>query len=112
GAARLWDDRWRLLVVTAGAAGCAYFTANTHGYVPGFAVEAVDTTGAGDGFVAGLLAGLLDHGLRWDDATIEAALRLGNAVGALTTTRRGAIPALPTRAAVEQFMAARGSSRP
>jgi len=50
----------------------------------------VDTTGAGDGFVAGMLAGLLDHDLSWDQATIEDALRLGNAVGALTTTARGA----------------------
>ena len=69
-------------------------------------MEAVDTTGAGDGFVAGLLAGLLDHGLRWDRGIIEGALRLGNAVGALTTTQRGAIPALPRRAAVEAFLAA------
>ncbi|MEJ5197844.1 MAG: PfkB family carbohydrate kinase [Anaerolineae bacterium] len=110
GAARLWHDRLRLLVVTEGAAGCAYFTPDASGRVPGFAVQAVDTTGAGDGFVAGLLAGLLDGGLVWERAAIEAALRLGNAVGALTTTQRGAIPALPTRAAVEQFMAAARSS--
>lgn len=104
GVARLWHDRLRLLVVTQGAAGCLYFTAHAHGHVPPFAVQAVDTTGAGDGFVAGLLAGLLDHGLVWERAAIEAALRLGNAVGALTTTQRGAIPALPTRRQVEQFM--------
>jgi fructokinase len=65
----------------------------------------VDTTGAGDGFVAGLLAGLLDCDLRWNTSTLEHALRLGNAVGALTTTQRGAIPSLPTRQAVEAFMA-------
>lgn len=105
GAMRLWHDRLRLLVVTQGAAGCAYFTAQTQGHVPGFAVTAVDTTGAGDGFVAGLLAGLLDHGLAWEQEAIVAALRLANAVGALTTTQRGAIPALPTRAAVAQFLA-------
>lgn len=102
---RLWHDRLKLLVVTRGAAGCAYLTADTQGGVPGFPVQPVDTTGAGDGFVAGLLAGLLDHGLRWDRDTLQKALRLGNAVGALTTTQRGAIPSLPTRAAVEAFMA-------
>jgi fructokinase len=105
GARALWRDRLRLLAVTRGAAGCAYFTAESRGELPGFQVEPLDTTGAGDGFVAGLLAGLLDHGLRWDQPIVEQALRLGNAVGALTTTRRGAIPALPTRDAVERFLA-------
>jgi len=105
GVRQLWHDRLRLLVVTQGPAGCAYFTAQGGGHLPGFAVAAVDTTGAGDGFVAGLLAGLLDHGLSWEREAIEVALRLANAVGALTTTQRGAIPALPTRRQVEQFMA-------
>jgi len=105
GARALWHDKLRLLVVTLGARGCVYFTPEGGGRVPGFAVTPVDTTGAGDGFVAGTLAGLLDHDLTWDQATIEAALRLGNAVGALTTTQRGAIPSLPTRGAVERFIA-------
>lgn len=102
---KLWHDRLKLLTVTRGAAGAAYFLADASGEVPGFKVEAIDTTGAGDGFVAGLLAGLLDGGLQFERAVVEAALRLGNAVGALTTTQRGAIPALPTRAAVEAFLA-------
>ncbi|MGQ9491584.1 MAG: PfkB family carbohydrate kinase [Anaerolineae bacterium] len=104
-ARKLWHEKLKLLTVTRGAAGAAYFLADDAGEVPGFKVEAVDTTGAGDGFVAGLLAGLLDGGLRFERAVVEAALRLGNAVGALTTTQRGAIPALPTRAAVEAFLA-------
>jgi fructokinase len=105
GARAVWHDRLRLLVVTCGAQGCHYFTRDgASGAIPGFRVQAVDTTGAGDGFVAGLLAGLLDCGLQWDQRQLEAALRFGNAVGALTTTERGAIPALPTRAAVEAFI--------
>jgi fructokinase len=103
-AGSLWTGRLKLLVVTAGPAGCMYFTPGEKGVVPGFPVRPVDTTGAGDGFVAGLLAGLLDCGLSWDDAALERALRLGNAVGALATTQKGAIPALPTRVAVEAFM--------
>ena len=102
---KLWHDRLKLLTVTRGAAGSAYFTADASGEVPGFQVSAVDTTGAGDGFLAGLLAGLLDGGLQFEQERIEAALRLGNAVGALTTTQRGAIPALPTREKVEAFLA-------
>ncbi len=104
GARALWHDQLKLLVITRGPAGCTYFTPNSRGQLPGFAVEAVDTTGAGDGFVAGVLAGLLDHGLCWDKPILEQALRLGNAVGALTTTQRGAIPALPTRDAVDTFL--------
>jgi fructokinase len=104
GADWLWHDRLKLLIVTRGAAGCAYFTPEVSGEVPGFVVQVVDTTGAGDGFVAGLLAGLLDHGLRWDREVLESSLRLANAVGALTTTQRGAIPSLPTRPAVERFI--------
>jgi fructokinase len=68
-------------------------------------VPVVDTTGAGDGFVAGLLAGLLASERAWERVPdLENVLRFANAVGALTTTRRGAIPALPTRAQVEALL--------
>ena len=105
GARALWTNRLRLLVVTRGERGCSYFTPDGSGAVPGFAVQVIDTTGAGDGFVAGLLAGLLECNLQWDNVQLVHALRLGNAVGALTCTQRGAIPALPTRAAVDTFLA-------
>jgi fructokinase len=91
----LWHDRLRLLVVTQGRAGCTYFTAEACGHIPGFAVRPVDTTGAGDGFVAGMLAGLLEDDLTWNREVIEKALCLGNAVGALSTTQLGAISSLP-----------------
>ena len=53
----------KLVVVTHGKAGCTFVTPDAHGRVPGFKVQPVDTTGAGDAFVAGLLAGLLER--RW-----------------------------------------------
>jgi sugar/nucleoside kinase (ribokinase family) len=96
----------RVLVVTQGERGSACFTADGSVAVPAFTVNAIDTTGAGDGFVAGFLSALLAHDLTWDLGILEAALRLGNAVGGLTCTQRGAIPALPSRAAVEAFLAA------
>ncbi len=65
-----------------------------------------DTTGAGDGFVAGMLTGLLEGNLTWDKAVIEKALLLGNAVGALTTTGVGAISSLPTMAEVQSLLLA------
>jgi fructokinase len=105
---RLWHDRLKLMVVTLGAAGCVYFTREHDGVVVGFGVEAIDATGAGDGFVAGLLHGLLADGeVALDEARLRQLCRLANAVGALTTTERGAIPALPTMDRVRAFLAAR-----
>jgi fructokinase len=104
-ARKLWHDRLRLLVVTAGPHGCHYATRTARGHVPTYEIEPIDTTGAGDGFVAGLLAGLLENEHAWEKVHIlEEVLRLANAVGALTTTRRGAIPALPTRAEVSALL--------
>lgn len=106
GACSLWHEALRLLIVTRGKEGCAYFTAKFSGAVEAFAVEAVDTTGAGDAFVAGLLKGLLDSPNATDDEPqLRAICRYANAVGALTTTRRGAIPALPTAEQVNTFLA-------
>lgn len=97
----LWRDGMRMIVVTHGAEGATIFT--REGDVisaPGFRVNAVDTTGAGDGFVAGLLVSLLERGME----NLGVSLDFACAVGALTTTARGAIPALPTRAQVEAFL--------
>lgn len=105
GVRSLWSANLQLLIVTQGSSGCSYYTAAENGaHLPGFSVNAVDTTGAGDGFVAGLLAGLLDADLHLDTPSIENALKLGNAVGALTTTQRGAIPSLPTMDEVQAFL--------
>jgi fructokinase len=73
--------------------------------VVGFGVEAIDATGAGDGFVAGLLQGLIaDRTIVGDEARLRELCRFANAVGAITTTERGAIPALPTRERVLAFL--------
>ena len=106
-ARKLWHSNLRLLVVTCGRAGCKYLTHEFYGDVPGFAVETIDTTGAGDGFVAGLLKGLRDAKrpiAECDEAQLRAICRYANAVGAITTMERGAIPALPTADQVEQFI--------
>ncbi len=61
---------------------------------PGYAVDPVDTTGAGDAFCAGAIASLSDG------EPLAEALGFANAVAAQTTTARGAMTALPTRSAV------------
>lgn len=105
GVRRLWHDDLRLLVITRGRAGCRYVTRARSGDVPGFPVRTVDTTGAGDGFVAGMLKSLLETPRAWDDETrLRQVLRYANAVGALATTRRGAIPAMPTPRQVARLL--------
>jgi len=99
----LWRDSIQLIAVTQGAEGATIYTRSSKQYVAGFKIQAVDTTGAGDAFVAGMLVGILEHKADYTEH-LEQIIRFANAVGALTTTQLGAIPALPSRAAVEQFM--------
>ena len=64
---------------------------------PGYTVDPVDTTGAGDAFTSGVIAALVDG------TTLDEALGFANAVAAVTTTAQGAMTALPTREAVSAF---------
>ena len=90
-------DQLKLLIVTEGAHGARYYTPDFAGKVAGFAVDAIDTTGAGDAFVAGLLSKLAqDRAILNDEAKLRAAICFANGAGALTTTGRGAIPSLPS----------------
>ena len=101
----LWHDGLKLMVLSVGKSGSILVTADAELEIPTFSVKALDTTGAGDGFVAGLLAGLIHDLDRLDDRDfLYAAGRFANAVGALTTTERGAIPALPRREQVEALL--------
>jgi arabinose-5-phosphate isomerase len=80
------------VLVTDGEAGCAIASAEFEGLIPGRQVEAVDTTGAGDAFLGGVLAAL-HHGLGW-----ERAGALANACGAACVERMGAFPDDPAAA--------------
>nr|XP_034897771.1 probable fructokinase-5 [Populus alba] len=94
----LWHDRLKLLVVTDGEKGCRYFTkALFKGRVPGFSVKVVDTTGAGDAFVGSLLLSVAkDTSIFDNEEKLREALSFSNACGAICTTQKGAIPALPS----------------
>ncbi|HET6305156.1 MAG TPA: PfkB family carbohydrate kinase [Myxococcota bacterium] len=86
--ARALRERYgNTVVITDGEAGCAVAAAGFEGRVRARAAkEVVDTTGAGDAFLGGLLAGL-HHGL-----DLAAAARLGSACGAACVERLGAFP--------------------
>eukprot|EP00268_Persea_americana_P001157 TRINITY_DN1034_c0_g1_i1.p1 TRINITY_DN1034_c0_g1~~TRINITY_DN1034_c0_g1_i1.p1 ORF type:complete len:386 (-),score=86.27 TRINITY_DN1034_c0_g1_i1:304-1461(-) len=102
---KLFHPNLKLLLVTEGSEGCRYYTQKFNGRVGGLKVKAVDTTGAGDAFVSGILCSLASNlNLFQDEMKLREALLFANACGALTVIERGAIPALPTRDAVLQAM--------
>jgi fructokinase len=106
GAKLLWRDQFKLVVVTLDKTGSFYRTTNAHGVVPAFPAHVVDTVGAGDGFLAGLIASLWRDDFQFGEtAVIERACRQAAAVGAIVVGRSGAIPALPTRDEVDRFLA-------
>ncbi|QCD88461.1 fructokinase [Vigna unguiculata] len=95
----LWHPNLKLLLVTLGEHGSRYYTKNFHGSVDAFHVNTVDTTGAGDSFVGALLCKIVDdQSILEDEARLREVLKFANACGAITTTKKGAIPALPTEA--------------
>jgi fructokinase len=103
GAAQLRALGCPLVVVTLGARGCYVESAAGSDWLPGESVNVVDTTGAGDGFVAGLLAtlapifaaGRAPAQLTRDE--IRHACRRGNQIGAAVVTQLGATTGLPAR---------------
>ncbi|XP_002533363.2 fructokinase-2 [Ricinus communis] len=103
----LWHPNLKLLLVTLGENGCRYYTKNFHGSVDAFHVKTVDTTGAGDSFVGALLCKIVDDlSVLEEEPRLREVLRFANACGAITTTKKGAIPALPTEADVLSLMKA------
>lgn len=98
GAKRLLQAGARCLIIKLGKAGAAIWTAETHTLVPGFAVEARSTVGAGDSFNAGLLYGLQQS---WP---LAEAVRFGNAVAALVVSSERGILDSPALGQVEAFL--------
>ena len=116
GAEELLGMGVELVIRSEGGRGASFATAAASGHVDAFDVQPVEFTGAGDAFTGSILADLValrkrgaaPGGLTREDLT--GLIRRANATGALTTTRPGAIPALPTRPRVEAFMADRGAA--
>ncbi|MFF3023239.1 carbohydrate kinase [Gottfriedia sp. NPDC057948] len=88
-----------LIFITLGENGSYFRLGEKIGYVPGFVVDVQDTTGAGDGFLGGVLYKILQKECQIDSLTfkdLEEIASFGNAVGALATTKKGAIGSMPT----------------
>jgi ribokinase len=91
----LLDKGVPTVIITLGVQGALIVRPSQTLHIAGVSVDAFDTTGAGDAFMAGLAVALAEG------KTLEAATRLANVSGALSTTKPGAMPSLPTRDEVE-----------
>ena len=94
----------RHAVITQGADGIVFRSEGTTGRIPAHPVEAVDTTGAGDGFAAGYIWA------RTQGRGVVEALEVGVLVGALACRTLGALASFPHRREVEPLLESLGKA--
>jgi ribokinase len=87
----------RKVVMTLGEKGALIVTASSSKHIPAKQLCAVDTTGAGDAFNAGLATALASG------ESLEPAVEFAVVAGGLAVTKEGVIPSLPRREEVVQF---------
>ncbi|KAB8137692.1 sugar kinase [Gracilibacillus oryzae] len=87
------------VILKAGKEGTYYYSEAQSGFAASFPVEqVVDPVGAGDGFAAGFISGLLDG------MTLEESVQRGNAIGAMVTMVNGDVEGLPEKAEIDRFI--------
>ena len=102
GTAQLAQNGIRLIFVTLGANGVFYRFGEKTGHVAGVPCKVGDTNGAGDTFFGAALSKLCKEDLNTLTADkLESILAFANKAASITTSRRGAIPAMPTLTEVE-----------
>ncbi len=92
------------MLITQGAKGALVIRGAQQELIAGTPVQPVDTTGAGDAFVGGLLTRLSKTESWVNDETIRDAVRWANGCGALATTQKGAMTALPNESALLEYI--------
>ncbi|GEL77727.1 sugar kinase [Tenuibacillus multivorans] len=94
------SDGDKTVIVKLGPKGAYIHSGNEAYYVDGFPVErVVDPVGAGDGFAAGVMSGLLR------EESLETVVRRANAIGAMVVGMKGDIEGLPRMEEVNKYMA-------
>ena len=86
-----------------GDKGCYVSGEGVEKFFGAYRVKAVDTTAAGDSFTAALTKALVETG------DIEYSVKLASAAGALTVQKMGALPSLPYKNEVENFLKSAGT---
>jgi len=96
-----------LCLITLGEKGAYYLTHNLEGYMPAFKVKTIDAIGCGDAFLGAILHQLTafdSYQTGLSSENLESVIRFATAAGALTSTKRGALPALPCKSDVDTFL--------
>lgn len=97
----------KLILVTLGREGSLAYCNNRITKEKSFKVASIDTTGAGDAFFGTFLSEVDSIGLReitFLPSLLQSSLKFSNIAGALTTTKKGAIPAIPSYKEVNAFL--------
>lgn len=103
----LFTDRVKLVIYTEGSAGARAFTKKASAVAECAKVKAVDTTGAGDGFIGAFLWCLHRDGVTTEtieelsEDKLEDYLKFANAFCGISVQKKGAIPSYPTLEALE-----------
>ena len=96
-----------LMIITMGSEGSYVYVGGARQYVPAMKVQAVDTTGAGDAFVSGILYSINDYKGNIESISLEEAARMARFAavsGALAASTKGAMTALPSLEEVKSHL--------
>jgi len=100
----------KVVVITQGGEGSFLCTKQTSAFFPAYKVKVADTVGCGDAFTAAIIHQLLflkkkgEDISKLDEIKAKDILKYANAAAALTATKKGVIPSLPTKNEVEEFL--------
>lgn len=103
----LFIGRVKVILYSEGKNGSTLYLKDYKKHYDGFKVNTIDTTGAGDAFIGAILYQLQKQNLDLSKMTLEMwdkIMVFSNAVAALTTTKKGAIPSIPTHSEVQSFL--------
>ncbi len=106
-AQKLWRPNLDALFITLGPDGCYYKVGEKEGHVPTIDLTPVDTTGAGDAFNAGYIFALHEKGKRFSEMSEKEllfSLKRATTIASLTTTKKGAISAFPTKKVLQKYL--------
>ncbi|WP_332632532.1 carbohydrate kinase family protein [Halalkalibacter flavus] len=96
-----------LIFVTRGKKGCFYRMKEFTGSKEGIKVATIDTTGAGDAFLGGVLYKILEKGGRPSELEreeVKSIAAFANGVAAVSTTNKGGIPSMPVLSEIEELL--------
>ena len=103
----LFRGHVKLIILTKGSKGASIYTKRFSIEHQGFKINAVDTTGAGDAFIGSFLSQVLNHKSHIEslsEHTLLDFLKFSNAVGAIVSSKHGAISSMPSKKEVLEFI--------